>query len=128
MLSMYDKEVVLDVLSQILEAVQLGLKRFEPVDSVDYFTDSPAGVEKLDAICMLLIAVGESLKNLDKITGKQLLAQYPEIDWKGAKGMRDIISHHYFDIDADEIYWVCANNLEDMATVLQKMLKDIQQS
>ena len=44
----------------------------------------------------MLIAIGESLKNLDKITGGSLLAKYPEVDWKGAKGARDIISHHYF--------------------------------
>jgi len=37
-------------------------------------------MEKLDSICMLLIAIGESLKNIDKITKKSLLKQYPEID------------------------------------------------
>ena len=44
---------------------------------------------------MQLIAVGESLKNLDKITSKKVLSNYPEIDWKKVMGMRDIISHHY---------------------------------
>ena len=39
---------------------------------------------------MLIIAIGDSLKNIDKITDYKLLPQYPEIDWKGAKGMRDI--------------------------------------
>jgi uncharacterized protein with HEPN domain len=48
---------------------------------------------------MMLIAIGENLKNLDKITGGTILPQYPEMDWKGAKGMRDIISHHYFDLE-----------------------------
>lgn len=57
-------------------------------------------MEKLDSICMQLIAVGESLKHLDKITDRQLLGRYPAIDWKGAKGIRDIIAHHDFDIDA----------------------------
>lgn len=35
---------------------------------------------------MKLIAIGESLKNLDKITKSMLLIKYPEIDWKAAKG------------------------------------------
>lgn len=61
-------------------------------------------MEKLDAICMQLIAIGEALKNLDKITNDSLLPNYPQIDWKKVKGMRDIISHHYFDIDAEAIY------------------------
>lgn len=36
---------------------------------------------------MLLIAIGESVKRVDKETNKQLLSQYPEIDWKGIMGM-----------------------------------------
>jgi uncharacterized protein with HEPN domain len=40
---------------------------------------------------MMLIAIGESLKNLDKVTGGTLFSRYPEVDWKGAKGIRDII-------------------------------------
>ncbi len=39
---------------------------------------------------MMLIAIGESLKKLDKITDGELLKKYPDIDWAGAKGMRDI--------------------------------------
>ena len=38
---------------------------------------SPTGMEKLDAACMVLIALGESVKTLDKLTGKQLLPTYP---------------------------------------------------
>ncbi len=123
---MYDKDMLLDVLFQTLEAVQRVMKRFEPVATVEFFTDSSIGIEKLDSICMLLIAIGESLKNIDKITGKSLLIQYPEVDWKGAKGMRDIISHHYFDIDAEEIFWVCENDLEGLAIILQRIIKDVQ--
>ena len=40
------------------------------------------------------------MKNVDKITGGKLFSQYPEIDWTGAIGFRDIIAHHYFDVDA----------------------------
>ena len=47
---------------------------------MDYFTNTPQGMEKLDSICMQLIAIGESLKNIDKITNKELLEKYPQID------------------------------------------------
>jgi len=53
---------------------------------------------------MLFIAIGESLKNIDKITQGRLLSDYPEIDWVGVKGFRDIIAHHYFDIDAEQVF------------------------
>lgn len=124
---MYDKELVRDILSQILGASEIVQQRFAMVKNADFFTNSPQGTEKLDAICMQLIAIGESLKNLDKITNGTLLAQYPEVDWRGAKGMRDIISHHYFDIDAEAIYDVCANKLDNLAQTIQKILKNIEQ-
>ncbi|MDY0213501.1 MAG: DUF86 domain-containing protein [Desulfuromonadaceae bacterium] len=122
---MYNKELLRHVLCQMEEAARKVLTRFEPVTSVGGFTDTSAGMEKLDSICMLLIAIGESLKNVDKITHHQLLPQYPQIDWKGAKGMRDIISHHYFDIDAEEIYWVCQHNIKPLADMIRVIINDI---
>lgn len=123
---MYDKELVIEILSQISNAVSIALKRFEVVDDVSYFTDTPEGMEKLDSICMVLIAIGESLKNIDKITNRELLVKYPQIDWKAAKGMRDIISHHYFDIDAAEIYFVCDTKLDALLKTINQMINELQ--
>lgn len=122
---MYDKDMLLEALKQTSEAIELVMKRFEPVDSVEFFTSTPDGMEKLDAICMVIIAIGESLKNIDKITNKKLLSQYPEIDWRGAKGMRDIISHHYFDVDAEEIFWVCENRMKPLVATINKIIGDV---
>lgn len=122
---MYDKKLVIKILDQIDHAIQTIQRRFEGIDRADDFTGTSAGMDMLDGICMLLIAIGESLKNIDKITDRKLLAQYPEIDWKGAKGVRDIISHHYFDIDAEEIYWICSHHMEPLCKTIKKMLEDI---
>ena len=51
---MYDKELVIEILGQISDAVHVALDRFEVVSDVSYFTDTPSGKEKLDSICMLL--------------------------------------------------------------------------
>lgn len=122
---MYDKELVLEILGRIHQAAQTILKRFEPIKEVSNFTDSPAGTEKLDSICMLLIAIGEALKNLDKTTNKSLLSHYPQIDWKKAKGMRDIISHHYFETDAEVIYDVCKNHIPKLAQTINKIIVEL---
>lgn len=90
---MFDKVLVLSILKQIDDALEKIATRAAPVRSANDFTDSPAGMEKLDSICMLFIAIGEALKNVDRITGGTLLSQYPEIDWKGVIGFRDIIAH-----------------------------------
>lgn len=80
-------------------------------------------MERLESTCMLLIAVGESIKGIDKLTNKELLTQFPEIDWKGAMGIRDIIAHHYFDLDAEIVYNVVKTNLPDMLATINSILE-----
>lgn len=122
---MYDKELVQDILNQILDATQKVISRFKSIKSSDDFTDSPEGMEKLDSICMQLIAIGESINKIDKISNGSLLIKYPDIDWKGAKGLRDIITHHYFDIDADEIFIVCKKHIQPLADIINKIINDL---
>jgi uncharacterized protein with HEPN domain len=122
---MFDYELVVEVLDQLDQACNKILSRIENVVNANYFTDTPQGMEKFDSICMVLIAIGESLKNLDKLTDNKLLAQYPQVDWKNAKGMRDIISHHYFQVDAEVIYNVCKDHIPLMSTVLKQIINDV---
>lgn len=125
MLSTYDKELALEILKQILEALKKIEKRFRPIASPENFTNSDEGMEKLDSICMQLIAIGESLKNFDKVTSKKILSKYPEIQWKRVIGMRDIITHHYFDVDAEAIFDVCQNHIDKLEKTILKILKEI---
>ena len=74
---------------------------------------------------MLLIAIGEGVKGVDKLTDKKLLSFYPEMDWKGVMGMRDIIAHHYFDLDAAVVFEVVKNNLPSMLTIIKKMRTEL---
>jgi len=122
---MYDKELVLEVLRQIRTASQTILDRFNSVKTVSDFTDSPAGREKLDSICMLLITIGESLKKLDKITNASLLQKYSQIDWKKAKALRDIISHQYFDVNAEAIFDVCQTKIKLLHDTITQIIEDI---
>jgi uncharacterized protein with HEPN domain len=95
---MYDIELMRSSLLKIETAIDKISERSMPILSSDDFLNTPSGVEKMESICMLLIAIGESIKQIDKASNKQLFMQYPEVDWKGVMGMRDIIAHHYFDI------------------------------
>jgi hypothetical protein len=48
-MSDFDKELVLEILSQIKKSARTIQKRFEPIQSAEDFTGSEAGLEKLDA-------------------------------------------------------------------------------
>lgn len=123
---MPDNNMVKDILKQILDALQKIQWRFAPVNSVSDFTDTPQGMEKLDSICMLLVAIGESCKKIDRLTDGKLLTKHPEIDWKGVKGLRDIISHHYFDVDAEEIYGICSKRVSALSETIRNMLGELE--
>jgi uncharacterized protein with HEPN domain len=122
---MYDQELVLHILGQIQTAATTITQRFEVVKSVHDFTDSPYGMEKLDSICMQLIAIGESLKNLGKVTNGQLLKEYPDIEWGKAMGLRDIIAHHYFDVNAEAIYDICETRIPELKYVAGRIIEEI---
>lgn len=121
---MPEKALLIETLTQIASAAERILKRFEPIKTSDDFLKDEAGLEKLDSICMQLIAIGESLKNVDKLTDKKLLTNYPTVDWKSVKGMRDIISHHYFDLNAEAVFDVCKNDMNTLKVTIKQMLND----
>ncbi|MCR1809719.1 DUF86 domain-containing protein [Sulfurospirillum sp. hDNRA2] len=74
---------------------------------------------------MRLLAIGEGLKNIDKLTDGQLLPRYPSIEWKNIKGLRDVLSHHYFDINAEILFDVCSSKLVELSSVVKQMCKDL---
>ena len=125
-LSSESKSLALDILYDVLSAIDRLQERTAGVRSVDDYLDSDNGMVLLDAVCMLLIAIGESLKNLDKVTNGVLLPTYPSIPWKKVKGLRDIISHHYFDIDADQIFWITANEVRPLRSAIQFFIQELE--
>lgn len=120
---MYKKEHVVHLLQKIKQTLERIIANSKEIDSYQYYYLTPAGMERLESTCMLLIAVGESIKGIDKLTNKELLTQFPEIDWKGAMGIRDIIAHHYFDLDAEIVYNVVKINLPDMLATINSILQ-----
>lgn len=122
---MYDKSLVREILAQIIEAIETVEERCSFVNHQEDFTDTKEGQEKLDGICMKLIAVGESLKKIDHLTDKELLSNYPQIEWKKIKGIRDFISHHYFDLDAEMIFGICKDNIKKLLIVLMQIEIDL---
>ena len=104
-------QMVLETLDKIDTAINRLQERTMQIHSADDFLSSPVGIEKLDAACMVIIALGEAVKTLDKLSDKKLLPTYPSIEWKKVMGARDIIAHHYFEVDAEEVYNIIKNDL-----------------
>ena len=123
--SMHDEELLYYSLKRIASTIERIINNSQAIDDSQYYVLSPAGMERLESTCMLLLAIGESIKGTDKMTQKQLLPNYPEVDWKGAMGIRDIIAHHYFDIDESIVFDVVKNKLPGMLETINKMIEEL---
>lgn len=118
-LSSNNKEMALHILDRIENAIKTVQMRNRSIISADDYLLSPEGMEKLDAACMVIEAIGESFKNLDKVTNYELLPLYPSVEWKEVKGVRDVIAHHYLDIDANEIFGIINNDLDSLIDAIR---------
>ena len=91
-------------------------------DPDDYYC-SPEGMKNLAASCMLIEAIGEGIKQVDKMTGGVLLATRPDIPWQDIVGMRNHIAHGYFDIDGEIVFDVVKNHLETLSSAISYFLE-----
>lgn len=121
---MFDKKIVLSTLTQLINSCNLITERFVGIETSDDFLNSKSGMLILDSICMQLVAIGQGIKNLDKNTDGKLLIKHNQVDWKGAMGMRDIMSHNYFDVDSEIVFDVCKTKIIPLKQTLEKILSE----
>ncbi|MFM9109385.1 MAG: HepT-like ribonuclease domain-containing protein [Prochlorococcaceae cyanobacterium] len=49
------------------------------------------------------------------------------MDWKGAMGFHDVIAHHYFDLDEEQVLLICRDALPGLLEAvrfLEQSIKD----
>ena len=70
---------------------------------------------------MQFLAAGEVLKRLEKFHPGLLAESFPEIDWKGAMGFRDVIAHQYFDLDAEQVLLIYQEALPGVLDAIRSL-------
>jgi uncharacterized protein with HEPN domain len=123
---MYDPELLLERLSTLLEALERIPRRFADIASPADFHATDAGIDRMDAICMTLIAVGEELKTIDRKTERQLLVRYPDVKWRGVMGVRDVLAHGYFQVNAEQLFDICEKDIPILIATINTMIQDIE--
>ena len=66
-------------------------------------------------------------QNLNPKLKRRILKDGILIFWTGknVKGMRDIIAHHYFDVDAGQILWIVKNEIAPLKTAIQFFINEL---
>jgi len=116
--------LVHQILTNIATAIERIERRFAGIERAEDFLSSDDGIDRLDGITMMLIAIGEQLKQLDSVAQLDLAQRFREVDWKGAKGIRDFLSHHYFILDAEVIFDVCRNKIGGLKHAIDMLLAE----
>lgn len=112
-------------LEQILTAIgQLKEWNADVSSAEDYYLSS-GGMQKLAANCMLIEAIGESIKQIDLITKGELFPERPEIPWIDVMGMRNHIAHGYFDINGYLVYATIKNDLDALQEAITYFLENL---
>lgn len=121
-----DKANNKELLQFILESISLIKKRFDGILNSDDFLASDDGLMRLDAISMRLQSIGEALKNIDKRDREFLLEIADKIYWSNIIKTREIITHHYIDIDSETIFMICDEKLNDLENKISILLNKLQ--
>jgi uncharacterized protein with HEPN domain len=125
-MSEYDREVVVERLTMLLEALERIPRRFAGIAEPEDFVASDDGIDRMDAICMILIAAGEAIKRIDRVTEGRLLTRYPHVEWRGVMGVRDVLAHGYFQVNAEQLFAICRDDIPTLIDTVRKMIEDTQ--
>ena len=113
-----DLLLLLTPLRQALERIE---RKAKPLLNDPALLEQEEGQDLLDVICMQFLAAGEALKRLEKLRPGLLAASFPEIDWKGAMGFRDVIAHQYFDLDGEQVLLICQEALPGVLDAIRSL-------
>jgi uncharacterized protein with HEPN domain len=121
---MSDPNLVTERLERLLTLLNRIPGRFATIYRPADFLATESGLEHLDSICMVLIAVGEEVKKIDRQTSGILLQKYPQIPWSDIMGMRDFLAHRYFEVDPEQLFNTCQQNIPQLIEVVKLMLNE----
>ncbi len=74
-----------------------------------------------DAVCRRIEIIGESVKNLPG----EIRLKYQSIPWKKIAGMRDILTHAYFNVKSKRIWNVICKELSVLKKQVLKIRNDM---
>lgn len=109
-----DKENLLDIIQAINKIFDY-TKNFKNTE--DFFISKI----NFDAVLMNFINIGESVLRLSN----DLQISHPDIEWNKIKGLRNIVVHDYFGVDAEEIWQIVKNKLPKLHDQIETIINSL---
>ncbi len=75
-----------------------------------------------DAVVRQLEIIGEAVRNLEA----NLLSREAAIPWSNVVGMRHMLAHGYYQIDADVVWDTVSSDLEELQAAVQRLSRTLE--
>lgn len=99
----------------ILDAAGKILRFSQPFfDADDFYHDE----KSFDATMMNFVVIGETVTKLSI----DLINTNQQMPWQKIKGLRNIVAHDYFGIDAEEIWQIIKNDVSPLINGIEAIL------
>jgi uncharacterized protein with HEPN domain len=99
----------------LIEAIDRIIEYTSGFNSADEFNND---YRNFDATMMNFVVIGEMV---DKIYDEFKKA-HPKIEWIKIKGFRNIVTHDYFGIDAEEVWQIIKNKIPSLKIEITRLL------
>jgi uncharacterized protein with HEPN domain len=103
------------------------LNILDSVDKIKKYTQAYKDADALyednksfDAVMMNFVVIGEMA---DKLSPEFRDSTEDQIDWLKIRGLRNIIAHNYFGIDAEEIWQIIQDSLIKLAATIEIIVR-----
>jgi len=100
-------------LEDIVEAIGR-IQRYTAGQSFPQFSEDEKTV---DAVVRNLEVIGEAVKRIPE----EMRQKHPSMEWKKIAGLRDILVHEYFGIDAEIIWDIVQNKLPPLERTVRHL-------
>lgn len=109
-----DPLVYLDYILECIEIIKTQTKTLKLIQFLD-------SVPTQDAVIRRIQIIGEAIKSLPQNIKKQ----YPAVEWRKITGMRDKLTHDYFEIDFELTWEVVKRDLPILKKQISKIKSDL---
>jgi uncharacterized protein with HEPN domain len=103
-------------LQDVLDAIANVAEFVGPMTLDEFKADK----KTLHAVVRNLEVIGEAVKGVPP----EVRQRRPQVPWQRIAGLRDILIHHYFEIDVDIVWDIVQNKLPELRQHVQMILSE----